>query len=170
MPTDKERVERLITYLKEERDALRAKKLTDFWVMCDTDKFKPITGMDEEQVQKVLMENPERFGKRKIAAIDIVMFPKKSAINKRDILISVVIVVMKISSKGELKATGQKTLRINYDEDDLNIRKFKFADVKRFLKLCKEGRLNSDTLNGITLEWAFEKLENKGIALDDIDI
>lgn len=159
----------LIEYLKAERQKLRDKKLTDFWVMCDTDAFKPIKDMTIVDIKKNLQGNPDKFAKRKIAHINMAFYPTKSAIKKNDMLISVVIVVMKISSKGELKATHQKTVRINYDEDDLNTRKFKFSDVKRFLKLCKEGIVNSDTLNGITLETVLEKLEKKGMFLDDVE-
>ena len=69
-----------------------------------------------------------------------------------------------------MKSSQQKTLRINYNADDLNIRKFKMSDVRRFLKLCKNGVLNSETLNGISLEYAFEKFQNKNIILDKINI
>jgi hypothetical protein len=60
-----------------------------------------------------------------------------------------------------IKISNQKTLCINYDVDDLNTRKFKMSDVKLFLKLCKNGILNSDTLNGLFLQHALEKLEKK---------
>lgn len=166
MPTPDE----LVEYLKAERDKLRAKKLTDFWVMADTDTFKPIKGMSEEKIQKVLMSDPEKYGKRKIASIRVVFFPKKSAIKNKDFLISFVIVVMKISSKGELKDQGQKTLCINYFEDDLEMRRFKFSDIKRFFLLCREGILNSETMNGIALDYALEKLDKKGINLDDVEV
>ena len=157
--------EKLIEYLKTERESLREKKLTDFWVLCDTDVFKPIKNLSEEQVEKILMDDPEKYGKRKIANIRIAFYPSKKAIKAKDMLISFVIVVMNISSKGELKNSNQKTLCINYDVDDINIRKFKMSDVKRFLQLCKNGILNSDTLNGIFLQYALEKLEKKNIIL-----
>jgi hypothetical protein len=153
-------------YLKTERDSLREKQLTDFWVLCDTDVFKPIKGLSEQQVEKILMDDIEKYGKRKIASIRIAFNVSKKYANI--FYISFVIVVMKISSKGELKTLNQKTLCINYDADDLNIRKFKMSDVKRFLKLCKNGILNSDTMNGIYLKHALEKLEKKKITLDEI--
>jgi hypothetical protein len=162
--------DKLIEYLKSERDALREKKMTDFWVICDTDVFRPIKGLSEQQVEKVLMSDPEKYGKRKIASIRIVINPSKKAIKTKNMLISFVIVVMKIDSKGELKASNHKTLCINYDVDDIDIRKFKLKDVRRFLNLCKNGILNSDTLNGIFLNYALEKLQNKNITLDDIEV
>lgn len=160
--------EKLIEYLKTERELLVEKQLTEFWVLCDTDVFKPIKRLSEEQVEKILMDDPEKYGKRKIANISIAFNPSKKAIKTKNMLISFVIVVMNISSKGELKTSNQKTLRINYDVDDLNIRKFKMSDVKRFLKLCKNGILNSDTLNGTFLQHALEKLEKKNINLNEI--
>jgi hypothetical protein len=42
------------------------------------------------------------------------------------------------------------------------------SDVKRFLKLCKNDILNSDTMNGIYLNNALEKLEKKNISLDEV--
>ena len=39
------------------------------------------------------------------------------------------------------------------------------SDVNRFLQLCKNGILNSDTLNGTFLQHALEKLEKKNIML-----
>ena len=154
--------------LKSQRNDLREKKLTEFWVMCDTDVFKPIKNLSEQQVEKILMDDPEKYGKRKIASIRIAFNPTKKAIKTKDLLISFVIVVMNISSKGELKISNQKTLCINYDVDDLNIRKFKMSDVKLFLKLCKNGILVSDTLNGLFLQHALEKLEKKNIILDEV--
>ena len=160
--------DKLIEYLKTERKLLVEKQLTEFWVLCDTDVFKPIKGLLEEQVEKILKDNPDKYGKRKIASIRIAFNPSKKAIKTKDILISFVIVVMNISSKGELKTSNQKTLCINYDVDDLNVRKFKMSDVKRFLQLCKNGILNSDTLNGTFLQHALEKLEKKNINLNEI--
>jgi hypothetical protein len=162
--------DKIIEYLKSERDILREKKLTGFWILCDTDAFKPIKGLSETKVKEILLSDPEKYGNRKIASIDIVFNPSKKAIKTKDILISFVIVVMKIGSKGELKSTNQKNLRINYNIDDLNIRKFKMKDIRKFLKLCKEGLLNSETLNGISLEYAIEKLQKKNINLDDIEV
>jgi len=160
--------DKLIEYLKSERDSLREKQLTEFWVLCDTDVFKPIKNLSIQQVKEILKDDPEKYGKRKIANIRIAFNPKKKAIKTKDYLISFVIVVMNISSKGELKTSHQKTLCINYDVDDLNIRKFKMSDVKRFLNLCKNGILNSDTLNGTFLQDALEKLEKKKIILEEI--
>lgn len=160
--------DKLIEYLKTERKLLVEKQLTEFWVLCDTDVFKPIKGLLEEQVEKILMDDPEKYRKRKIANIRIAFNPSKKAIKTKHLLISFVIVVMNISSKGELKTSNQKTLCINYDVDDLNVRKFKMSDVKRFLQLCKNGILNSDTLNGIFLQHALEKLEKKNINLNEI--
>ena len=156
--------DKLIEYLKTERKLLVEKQLTEFWVLCDTDVFKPI----KEQVKEILKDDSEKYGKRKIASIRIAFNPSKKAIKTKDILISFVIVVMNISYKGELKTSNQKTLRINYDVDDLNVRKFKMSDVKRFLQLCKNGILNSDTLNGTFLQHALEKLEKKNINLNEI--
>lgn len=160
--------DKLIEYLKTERKLLVEKQLTEFWVLCDTDVFKPIKGLLEEQVEKILMDDPEKYRKRKIANIRIAFNPSKKAIKTKHLLISFVIVVMNISSKGELKTSNQKTLCINYDVDDLNVRKFKMSDVKRFLQLCKNGILNSDTLNGTFLQHALEKLEKKNINLNEI--
>jgi phage pi2 protein 07 len=160
--------DKLIEDLKSQRNDLREKKLTEFWVMCDTDVFKPIKNLSEEKVEKILMSDPENYGNKKIASIRIAFNPTKKAIKTKDLLISFVIVVMNISSKGELKISNQKTLCINYDVDDLNIRKFKMSDVKLFLKLCKNGILISDTLNGLFLQHALEKLEKKNIILDEV--
>ena len=160
--------DKLIEYLKTERKLLVEKQLTEFWVLCDTDVFKPIKGLSIQQVKEILKDDSEKYGKRKIASIRIAFNPSKKAIKTKDILISFVIVVMNISSKGELKTSNQKTLRINYDVDDLNVRKFKMSDVKRFLQLCKNGILNSDTLNGTFLQHALEKLEKKNINLNEI--
>jgi phage pi2 protein 07 len=156
---------KLIEDLKSQQNDLKEKKLNDFWVLCDTDVFKPIKNLSEEQVEKILTDDPEKYGKRKIANIRIAFYPSKKAIKTKDILIRFVIVVMNISSKGELKISNQKTLCINYDVDDLNIRKFKISDIKKFLQLCKNGILNSDTLNGTFLQHALEKLEKKNIIL-----
>ena len=163
--------DKLIEYLKTERESLREKQLTEFWVLCDTDVFKPIKGLSIQQVKEILKDDPDKYGKRKIANIRIAFNPSKKACvstKTKNLLISFVIVVMNISSKGELKTSNQKTLRINYDVDDLNVRKFKMSDVKRFLKLCKNGILNSDTLNGTFLQHALEKLEKKNINLNEI--
>ena len=92
--------DQLIEYLKSEHNALREKRLTEFWVMCDTDAFKPIKGLSEQQVEKVLMSDPEKYGNRKIANIRIAFNPSKKAIKTKFLLISIVIVVMKITSKG----------------------------------------------------------------------
>jgi hypothetical protein len=160
--------DKLIEDLKSQRNDLREKKLDDFWVLCDTDVFKPIKGLSEQKVEEILMSDPEKYGKRKIASIRIAFYPSKKAIKTKDMLISFVIVVMNISSKGELKVSNQKTLCINYDVDDLNIRKFKMSDIKRYLKLCKNGILNSNTLTGIFLQHALERLEKKKIILDEV--
>lgn len=160
--------DKLIEYLKTERETLVEKKLTEFWVLCDTDVFKPIKGLSIQQVKEILKDDPDKYGKRKIASIRIAFNPSKKAIKTKNLLISFVIVVMNISSKGELKTSNQKTLCINYDVDDLNVRKFKMSDVKRFLQLCKNGILNSDTLNGTFLQHALEKLEKKNINLNEI--
>jgi hypothetical protein len=157
---------KLIEYLKTERDNLREKKLDHFWVLCDTDVFKPIKGLSEQKVEEILMSDPEKYGKRKIASIRIAFNLSKKYANI--FYISFVIVVMNISSKGELKVSNQKTLRINYDADDLNIRKFKMSDIKRFLKLCKNGILNSNTFTGIYLHHALGRLEKKKIILDEV--
>jgi len=158
--------EALQEYLKTEKEALKEKQLTDFWVLCDTDVFKPIKNLSEEQVELILMDDPDKYGKRKIANIRIVFNISKKYANI--FYISFVIVVMNISSKGELKTSNQKTLCINYNANDIKIRKFKMSDVKRFLKLCKNGILNSDTMNGIYLNNALEKLEKKNISLDEV--
>jgi hypothetical protein len=158
--------EELKEYLKTEREALKEKQLTDFWVLCDTDIFKPIKNLSEQQVEQILMDDPDKYGKRKIANIRIVFNISKKYANI--FYISFVIVVMNISSKGELKTSNQKTLCINYNANDIKIRKFKMSDVKRFLKLCKNGILNSDTMNGIYLNNALEKLEKKNILLDEL--
>lgn len=158
--------EELREYLKTEKEALKEKQLTDFWVLCDTEIFKPIKNLSEEQVEKILMDDPEKYGKRKIANIRIGFNISKKYANI--FFISFVIVVMNISSKGELKTSNQKTLCINYNADDIKIRKFKMSDVKRFLNLCKNGILNSDTINGIYLKNALEKLKKKNILLDEV--
>lgn len=63
--------EELREYLKTEREALKEKQLTDFWVLCDTDVFTPIKNLSEQQVEKILMDDPDKYGKRKIANIRI---------------------------------------------------------------------------------------------------
>jgi phage pi2 protein 07 len=158
--------EELREYLKTEKEALKEKQLTNFWVLCDTDVFKPIKNLSEQQVEQILMDDPDKYGKRKIANIRIAFNISKKYANI--FYISFVIVVMNISSKGELKTSNQKTLCINYNAIDIKIRKFKMSDVKRFLKLCKNGILNSDTMNGIYLKNALEKLEKKNILLDEV--
>ena len=162
--------DKLIEYLKTERKLLVEKQLTEFWVLCDTDVFKPIKGLLEEQVEKILMDDPEKYRKRKIANIRIAFNPSKKAIKTKHLLISFVIVVINLDRFGHIESltSNQKTLCINYDVDDLNVRKFKMSDVKRFLQLCKNGILNSDTLNGIFLQHALEKLEKKNINLNEI--
>lgn len=93
--------EALREYLKTEREALKEKQLTNFWVLCDTDVFKPIKNLSEQQIEKILMEDPEKYGKRKIANIRIAFNISKKYANI--FYISFVIIVMNISSKGELK-------------------------------------------------------------------
>ena len=87
---------KLIEYLKSQQNDLKEKKLNDFWVLCDTDVFKPIKNLSEEQVEKILKDDPDKYGKRKIANIRIAFYPSKKAIKTKDILIRFVIVVMNI--------------------------------------------------------------------------
>jgi hypothetical protein len=84
--------EELKEYLKTEREALKEKQLTDFWVLCDTDVFKPIKNLSEEQVEQILMDDPEKYRKKKIANIRIAFNISKKYSNI--FLISFVIVVM----------------------------------------------------------------------------
>jgi hypothetical protein len=152
-------------YLKALEKKYAEKKLEDFWVFTDRATFKPIKE-SQEKVHKYLKKNAARLAGEHIAVISVYIKPSKTYIKKNKSLVSLMITVFGIKENGTLSSIDRNGLRVYYKKKDLELRKFKLADVDRFMRLCADGILESETMIGISLRTALKKLKNKNIDFD----
>jgi hypothetical protein len=153
----------LLDYLDDLKKKYSKLEMENFWVMADSSTFRPIK-VDSVGIKKKLASKPEHYAGKRVASIDIFIDNTKKAIVTNDSLIDLCIQVYQIQEGGKIKTSGGiKTLLVLFFREDLDQHKFRTKDVERFLKLCREGTLKSDVINGIPFDILMKKLEKKGI-------
>jgi hypothetical protein len=159
----------MLEYLKDLDKKYEKLNMRDFWVMCDTESFRPIKGLSEKELKEKLMNKPGHYGGRRIANVRIYVKDRKLAITENESLIHLIIQVFQIKEDGKLKVSGGvKTLLVLYFKEDLEKKKFRTKDAERFLKLCADGTLRSGLMNGMPYRDAIKQLHKKGITFEDV--
>jgi hypothetical protein len=159
----------MLEYLKELDTKYTERNMTYFWAMCDNETFKPMKKYSDRQIEAKFMKNPERYKGRWVANIKVYIDNTKHAVKQDDSLIDVIYNIFKVKNNGEIDFDGRaKTLRALYFKDDLNKRKFKSKDIEKFMKLCYEGVLRSDVLNGKPFKLLMKELKKKKIDFSDV--
>lgn len=155
----------LLDYLKALAKKYEERKLEVFWVFTDRATFKPIKE-PQEKVLKYVKKNAARLAGQHIAVITVYIKASKTHIKKNKPLVSIMMTVFGIEKNGSLSTIDENSLLVYYKKKDLELRKFKLADVERFMRLCAEGILESETMIGMSLRNALKKLDKMNIDLD----
>jgi hypothetical protein len=159
----------MLAYLKELDKKYSKKDMNYFWVMCDNETFKPMKNYSDKEIQNKFMKNPTKYAGRSVAHITIYIKYRIGALIDNDSLIHVIITIFKIQQDGKINySSGVKTLMVLYFKDDLEKKKFKTKDVERFMRLCYDGVLRSEVLNGKPFKVLMKELKKKKIKFSDV--
>ncbi len=156
-------------YIVKLREKVKSRKMGFFWLMPNRKDFKPIIFSEKEMTQRIT-DNLSKYAGKQIANVRCILAPDpKRAIARDECLVRFSVTVYTIREDGHMKMTNRSTgVTVEYYEDDLNDRKFAFKDMERFVKLCAEGHISSDAIQGRTFKQHIDALKKKRIIFDYI--
>lgn len=162
-------------YLKKLGKTLEDKELNEFFVMVDRTDFKPIKGGWTETL-KMFKERASYYAGKRTAYISMgphtknLKYYEGSSKDKiKPFIFSLKIVIYEIKEDGTLNnfINNVVGVTINYEPDDFEERPFHIKDVETFMRLCADGKLYIDTLNGQWYKKIIKMLRKKGIDFDN---
>ena len=159
------------SYLKKLEKVLEEKELESFFVMADRKDFKPMTGFDTpKDLANMFSEKIQYYAGKRVAHISL--YTNSKGLKTGEFIFSIKIIIYKILDNGKLSQNINDTLgiRVNYEPDDFESRKFHIKDVEKLMRLCADKTLNIDPLNG---NWNYiykvvlKMLKKKGIDFEN---
>lgn len=151
-------------YLKKLEKTLEEKQLESFFIMVDRTDFKPIKGYDSpKELADMFSKKIQYYVGKRVAHISLYTNP--NGLKKNQSIFSIKIVIYKIAESGKFSKDPIDVygLLINYEPDDFESRKFLIKDVEKFMRLCSDKVINTDTLNGNWYKVIIKRLKKKGI-------
>lgn len=155
-------------YLKKLGKTLKDKDLESFHVMCDRVDFKPMKGYHvPKDLMDMFAERIQYYAGKRVAHISLYTHPE--GLKTGRFVFSIKIEIYKILDNGRLSHSINDTrgVMINYEPDDLERRRFHLKDVEKFMRLCADGTLYIETLNGQWYKKVLKMLKKKGIDFED---
>ena len=158
-------------YLKKLKKTLEEKEFFSFFVMADQTDFKPIKG-EWKETQEMFKERASYYAGKRVAHISLYpnikglkYYKAPEKYNIKDFVFSTKIVIYKVKENGTLSQSINDTVgvRINYEPDDLENKRFNLKDVEKFMRLCAEEKFYIETLNGQWYKKIIKILKKKGI-------
>lgn len=152
-------------YLKQLEKTLRVKELESFYVMCDRSDFKPMRYDTPRDLMNMFAEKIQYYRGKRVAYISL--FTNVKGLKTNELVFSIKIVVYRIKDNGRLDQDYVRGLLVNYQPDDFERRKFRLKDVEKFMRICADEILNTETLNGNWYKNIIKMLKKRGVDFEE---
>jgi hypothetical protein len=138
-----------VLYLMRLEQKLYEKGLDEFWVLTDSEDFKPIK-KEKNDIKRMLQEKAQYYRGKKIAKISL--FVRKSGLIKKEWVFAVVVTVFEIHDDGSFETNRGMVgaLKVSYLADDLQMKRFTLKDAVHMMRYAASREITSDSIAGMS--------------------